>query len=241
MRVALVAAILLVAGCSKKSQDGLPPATEWQTGGGDETAGGLDPRMQPRAVKPPSADPHAGIAGAPPLGEGEGQGEDEDDPQPGGTGGDPHAGVVGAPPIGGGGAATTDVTKMGLSAPDRNRAIDPTHRIRGVLKLDAKAKDRLKVDGAIFVIAKHPDANGQPAGPPLAVDKLTWTKDGMAFELTEAQAMVAGTELTGDVVVMARYDQDSDAMTKQPGDVMGMTRVKVPADNVVLSLDTILQ
>jgi hypothetical protein len=52
--------------------------------------------------------------------------------------------------------------------------------------------------------------------------------------------MVAGTELSGDVVVMARYDQDSDAMTKEPGDVTGQLRVKVPANDVKLSLDTVL-
>jgi hypothetical protein len=231
MRLALLLVAILTAGCSKKTQEGLPPATEWQA---DQA--GMDPNVvKPRAVTPPNGDPHAGVPGAPPIG------AEDDGDEPGNA--DPHAGIVGAPPIAGGGQMppTTDVTKMGLSAPDKSRPIDPTHHISGVLKLDAKAKGMLKPDGAIFVIAKHPGADGQPAGAALAVDKLTWTKDGMAFELTEAQAMVAGTELTGDVIVMARYDQDSDAMTKQPGDVMGMVRVKVPADNVTLSLDTILK
>jgi hypothetical protein len=39
---------------------------------------------------------------------------------------------------------------------------------------------------------------------------------------------------------MARYDQDSDAMSKQPGDVTGQLRVKIPAVNVKLALDTVL-
>ncbi len=223
---------LLTSGCSKKSQEGLPPATEWQSS--DQAAGDV---TKPRAVTPPSSDPHAGMN----LGDMSGGGESDD----------PHAGIPGAPPInpgqsphGGGmgaGDPTVDVTQMGLSAPDKNRPMDPNRRIRGVLKVNTKAKDKLKPAGAIFLIVKRPNADGQPTGAPLAVDKITWTKEGMAFELTEAQAMVAGTELTGDVLVMARYDQDSDAMTKQPGDVMGMTRVKIPADNVVLELDTVLQ
>ncbi|MGE3767954.1 MAG: hypothetical protein AB7L94_37220, partial [Kofleriaceae bacterium] len=62
----------------------------------------------------------------------------------------------------------------------------------------------------------------------------------LAFSLTEAQAMVGGTELVGDVVVTARYDQDSDAISKQPGDITGSTRVTLPADNVTVVLDTIL-
>ena len=32
----------------------------------------------------------------------------------------------------------------------------------------------------------------------------------------------------------------SDAISKQPGDVTGMTKVKIPADNVELKLDTVL-
>ena len=59
--------------------------------------------------------------------------------------------------------------------------------------------------------------------------------------MTEAQAMIAGTQLTGDVVVTARYDQDGDALSKQPGDISGSIRVKIPADNVTLTLDDVLQ
>ena len=36
-------------------------------------------------------------------------------------------------------------------------------------------------------------------------------------------------------------DQDGDAISKQPGDVMGQVKVKVPADNVTLFLDDVLQ
>jgi hypothetical protein len=52
--------------------------------------------------------------------------------------------------------------------------------------------------------------------------------------------MSAGTELTGDVVLMARVDQDEDAGSRQPGDVTGQVRVKVPADKVTVTFDTVL-
>src|SRR5262249_31075212 len=91
--------------------------------------------------------------------------------------------------------------------------------------------------GALFLIAKR-EANGAPSGPPLAVQKLTW-HDGLAFDLTERSAMIAGTELTGDVLVIARFDQDGDALTKQPGDVSGRLRVVVPADAIAIVLDTV--
>jgi hypothetical protein len=217
--------VLALAGCSKKSQDGLPPATEWQAQpGAASSPGAADGELPPPAPPPgmkgaAGGNPHAGAA-------------------MGGDPADPHAGLdmSGNPHEGGG----TDVTKLGLAAPDPNRKIDPSHRVTGVISVDAKAKDKVKPGTAVFLIVKRAGADGAPSGPPLAVDKLTWAADGAPFELTDAQAMVAGTELTGDVVVMARYDQDSDALSKQPGDVTGQIRVTIPADHVKLVLDTVL-
>jgi len=129
---------------------------------------------------------------------------------------------------------------MGLPAPDPQRALDPSHHVGGVIKLAAATKDRASTGGAVFVIAKRADASGQPAGSPLAVQKLTWTDGELAFDLTERQAMIAGTQLTGDVIVSVRYDQDGDALTKQPGDLTGMMRVTIPAEHVEIILDRIL-
>ncbi|MGN6104524.1 MAG: c-type cytochrome biogenesis protein CcmI/CycH [Kofleriaceae bacterium] len=214
-----------LAGCGKKANEGLPPATDWQSG---DSAAGMAQRdpQKPKAASgqgDPHAgfgDPHAGVPGAPPIGGGE----------------DPHAGMGGNPHAGGG----VDVTQLGLQSPDPSRPIDPSRRVKGVLKVHPSAKGKVAAGGAIFLIVKRADANGAPSGPPLAVEKVSWVNDAMPFELTEANAMVAGTELTGDVIVSARYDQDSDAISKQPGDVTGQVRVKVPADKVELVLDTVL-
>ena len=84
------------------------------------------------------------------------------------------------------------------------------------------------------------DEIGEPVGSALAVDKLAWSAEGVPFELTDGQAMIAGTELSGDVIVTARYDQDADAISKQPGDIIGQVRVKIPAEHVKLTLDTVL-
>lgn len=224
MRTVLLATLLAIVAlpaCSKKSQDGLPPAKDWSGGQMAEA----QPQPQPEGARPPNphempgtADQNAMPPGHPPV-------EDQLPPN--------HPPMEGAQPSG------PDVTKMGLSAPDPNRKVDPNRRIRGTLKVDAKVKDRVKAGGAVFLIVKKADASGAPSGPPLAVDKLIYT-DNLRFELTEANAMVAGTELTGDVVISARYDQDSDAISKQPGDVTGTARVKVPAENLELQLDTVL-
>ena len=110
-----------------------------------------------------------------------------------------------------------------------------------MIRLGAKAAGMAQAGGVVFVVVKQADATGAGSGPPLAVDRLTWPPTGdLVFALSEANAMVAGTKLDGDVVVTAHYDQDGEARSKQPGDILGEVRVKVPADNVVLPLDNVL-
>jgi hypothetical protein len=253
-----IVCVSAAAGCSKQAADGLPPATEWQADPGTvpSSQGEAPPSAMMAPRRGPSMGGRSGMSSNPHAG----LNMDGSDPHAGldmggagGAGGDPHAGLnlgdmsdpsnphagldMSQNPHGGG----TDVTKLGLAAPDPDRAIDPTRRVAGLLTVDTKAKDRVKAGTSVFLIVKRAGPDGAPTGSPLAVDKLTWTGGvGVAFELTDAQAMIAGTQLAGDVVVMARYDQDSDALTKEPGDVTGQLRVKIPADNVKLVLDTVL-
>lgn len=233
-----VVAALFAAACSKKSSEGLPPAQEWSanaqgqmqpgTGGMNSLPPAAPPPGMAGGMKNPHGgggdDPHAGL-GIPPAN------------AMGGEGDDPHAGL-GIDPTGGGGG--TDVTKLGLPAPDPNRPIDPSRFVKGVIKIHPKAQGRAKAGIPVFVVVKRADASGSPTGTPLAVEKLTWNNADLAFELTEKNAMVGGTELTGEVVVTVRYDQDSDALTKEAGDITGQAKVTLPADNVQIWLDTIL-
>lgn len=211
-----IAVIAAAVGCSrdKKTQDGLPPAQEWkadETGAMVQMGKGAQPAPPPGMTNPKGSNPH------------------------GGMGNDPHAGL-GIDPVGG----SPDVGTMGLPPPDPNRPIDPTRYVKGTIKIHEKAKGRAKAGIPIFIVVKRADASGSPTGSALAVEKLTWNNADITFELTEKQAMVGGTELTGDVVVTARYDQDGDALSKEAGDIVGQARVKLPADNVQIWLDTIL-
>ncbi|HET7505983.1 MAG TPA: hypothetical protein VFK02_33415 [Kofleriaceae bacterium] len=234
--IGLGAVACLASGCSKKTQDGMSPATDWSASPETAPSAAAGDEM-PHFTPPPgmrmqSNNPHAGVD----------MGGDPSNPHAGvdmaGDPSDPHAGLdMSQNPHAGGG---TDVTKLGLAAPDPDRPIDPTHRIAGTVTVDPKAKDRAKAGTPVFLIVKRAGPDGNPSGPPLAVDKLSWRDGGVPFELTDAQAMVAGTELTGEVIVMARYDQDADALSREPGDITGQVRVKIPAENVKLALDTVL-
>lgn len=230
----LLVGILFLAACGrdKKPVDGLSAKSEEWT---QNSEGMMVQKGLPPAAPPPGmANPHGGGAGMP---------------------GDPHAGLgidpadphagLGIDPVGGGanphGSGGPDVTQMGLPAPDPNRKIDPNRFVKGMIKIHEKARTRAQAGTSLFLVVKRAGADGSPTGAPLAVDKMTWNAAGeLAFTLTEEQAMVGGTELVGDVIVSARYDQDADAITKQPGDITGSARVTLPAENVTIVLDTIL-
>jgi len=236
--LALSLALCAAAACSKKKNEseGLPPAQNWS----GDPSGMAQPAQQPNnphAAADPT-NPHAGVDPSNPHA-GVDMGGDPANPHAGIDMNNPHGGTDPANPHAGMGA---DVSQLGLPPPDPNRPIDPSHHVKGFVKIHPKAKDRVKPGTAVFLIVKRADASGQPTGTPLAVEKLEWgAGDTVPFELTEQQAMIAGTQLTGDVVVIAHYDQDGDAISKQPGDVMGQVKVKIPADNVTLFLDDVLQ
>jgi len=223
--VAMAAVLAAMVGCKKEAGfagEGMPPASDWNA----EQAG-----AEVKPVPQPSAGFHGGGTGF--------HGAAPQQPRDDEEGEAPSGDFQGAPP--------DDDTHRGMAQnelpqlppPVEDRPIDPTHRIAGVIKLGAKAKGKAVAGTTVFIVAKHVDAAGQPTGAPLAVARLTW-KDDLAFELTENNAMIAGTELTGDVIVTAHYDLDSEARTKQPGDILGQVRIKVPAENVKIELDNVL-
>ena len=221
--IAILVTAASIAACSKKHNEGLPPAQQWSA---DQPGVDLpDPSDDPHGMGPHGgtadpSDPHAGV--------------DMANPHAGVDMANPHAGVDMASGAG-------DVGALGLPPPDPNRKIDPTHHIRGVIAVDPKAKAHVADGGIVFLYAQRADAGGQPSGMPIAVAKLTYTGADIPFSLDETQEMTGVTgDLSGDVVVTAHYDQDGEARTKQPGDVTGMLRVQVPADNVKISLDTIV-
>lgn len=222
----VVLAFSATLGCSrdrnKQAAEGLPPASEWKKGAANDL---------PDVAPPPGMQAGHGAGNVDPNDPHAGLGIDVGAMAGGGDGSDPHAGLD----MSGGGANVPP-----LPPPDPNRKIDPNRFVKGTISVHEKAKSRAKLGTAMFVVVKRVDADGQPTGSPLAVDKLTWNGQEVSFELTEEQAMIAGTELTGDVIVQVRYDQDSDASSKQAGDIVGQARVKLPADNVHVVLDTIL-
>ena len=213
MRVVLLAILVASSGgCSKKSSadSDLPVSKDW-TGGDNQL---LDPQQVPGAPAPQTAGPHGDLPEGHPMVDPNGPTTDEN----GGT--EPDQAPQDLPPS---------------PHSDRTGPVDPTLMVRGVLKLDPKVKDRAKAGGILYLSVKKLGPDGKPLKGVLAVDRLTWTKDGAAFDLTDKM----GGDASGDLLLTARIAQDEDAMKTTPGDVIGQLKLRVPADNVQLVLDTV--
>lgn len=221
---ALVCLSLAAGACSKdedKDYRGLPPADTWQApspaAAATGTPGGTD-------------DPHAGLNMNDPH-----AGMDMNNPHAGMDMDNPHADMD----TGDGGV---DVTQLGLQPPDPDRAVDPGRFLKGTIKPSAETKARIPPGAVIFLSVKRADAaTGQPTGASLAVKRVQLAAWPLWFELTEADAMIGGTAFDGDVVITAWSDQDQDAIGKQPGDVQGQVRAKIPAKDLVLVLDKVVE
>lgn len=119
----------------------------------------------------------------------------------------------------------------------RSEGPEPAPLVRGSLNLTDSVKAKVPTGGTIFLIARALLPAGGP-GPVLAAKRLTVGAWPQPFELSASDVMISGMALSGKVVLGARVDQDGDAMTKQAGDVEGISApVEVPASGVVVLLD----
>jgi hypothetical protein len=129
---------------------------------------------------------------------------------------------------------------IGAAAAAPDEKIDPNNVLAGVLRLDDKVKAKVAKGDTVFLVARSATPDGTP-GPILAVKKLSVDAWPLSFRLDGHDAMMVGTKLAGKVVITARVDKDGDAMTKNPGDVTGVSRaLDVPASKVVITLDTVM-
>jgi hypothetical protein len=225
----------LAFGCEKNSSaetEGLPVASDWSAPSpmasdvpGHEAGGHGSHGRDPHAGMDMGGDPHAGMdmGGDPHAGMDMGMG---------GHGGDPHAGMD----MGG------DPRMAMIQPPDPDRPIDESKFLTGTITASRDVADKIKPGAILFISAKPVNpVTGEIIGGPLAAERIDIKSLPIEFKLSERNAMSAGTRLDGDVLIHARVDGDGDAITKEPGDVTGELRAKVPADKLSLVLENVLR
>ena len=128
-----------------------------------------------------------------------------------------------------GGAPTSQGTQPSLSG-----------FIYGQLELDDSVKAKVKAGSVLFVIVRRSAPQGQK-GMMIAATKLSGITTGafpLKYVVKQSDAMM-GAPLVGKVNVSARIDQDGDAISKQPGDIIGSAAkdVMVGVNPVVIKLN----
>lgn len=138
------------------------------------------------------------------------------------------------------GAAPRVVPTVTLAPEAAEPPPDPKTAITGRLTLPEARRGDVGRGDTIFLVAKRPDASGQPVGPPVAVKRLEAATFPLPFVLSQADAMMPGMPWDGAFTITARIDKDGNASTKLRGDVTGIAKkVKVGTKDVAIALDTL--
>jgi len=129
-------------------------------------------------------------------------------------------------------------SSMPTSMPARKGAMPPGHPptgqaaasqpvksggLAGTISLAGAMKERVKKGSVLFIMVRRNEGEGR-RGMMLAAKKIGVSGPEMfpfQYVVTPADVMMQGTALAGPVRVEARVDQDGDAISKQPGDVVG--------------------
>ncbi len=95
--------------------------------------------------------------------------------------------------------------------------------VRGTIALADAVRGDLKAGAVLFIIVRRDEGDAK-RGMLIAAKKVPVTGPDqfpMAYEVTPSDVMMQGTSLAGPVRVEARVDFDGDAISKNPGDLIG--------------------
>jgi cytochrome c-type biogenesis protein CcmH len=107
--------------------------------------------------------------------------------------------------------------------------------LSGTITIDDALKDKVPANATLFIVAR---AEGG-GGPPALVKKVAGVSYPYTFALEAGDVMMQGAPIPDKLVLTARVDQDGDAMSRSPGDLMGMVKVPVErnATGIALTVD----
>jgi hypothetical protein len=115
--------------------------------------------------------------------------------------------------------------------------------VQGTIELGSGLEAKIKPGSVLFIIVRR-DAGEGAKGMLIASQKLP-VGPGMfplRYTITRKDVMMQGTQLAGPVRVDARIDGDGDALSKDPGDIVGAAKgaVSVGTHGVDFTLDQVL-
>lgn len=238
--LALAALALALSGCGKKEEaktaekpaaakkSGTPARAPLQKA---RLVGKVATSQPTKGAMPPGHPPAGGMPpGHPPMGKGMPAGHP---PAGGMPAGHPPAGGMppGHPPAG------------GAAAHGGGGAGGPSGVLQGTIELGSGLEAKVKPNSVLFIVARRDAGPGQK-GMALAAKRMVVGPNSfpLSFLMTGKDVMMQGTAFNGAVRLDARIDQDGDAISKQPGDVVGKAKdvVQVGDKGVKFTLDQTL-
>lgn len=130
--------------------------------------------------------------------------------------------------------------------PPADAAASKAAALSGRIDLERRIADRLEPGATVFVVARTLDAEGRPAGPPVAVLRARGSDLPLAFTLDDGLAMSPMARLSTvppgtQVVVIARVSRSGEA-TARPGDLQGASQpVKPGATGLRVLIDAVVE
>lgn len=130
--------------------------------------------------------------------------------------------------------STIEALRERAAAQQAPPATIEAQRLTGTLNWAPGDDDPPGSSAVLFLFVRPAGAQG---GPPLAVRRMSVGELPSDFEISPADAMIAGTEFPASVIVEARVDLDGNAMTDQPGDWTAQSESVAPGTTgIVLEL-----
>lgn len=110
--------------------------------------------------------------------------------------------------------------------------------VTGTIKVADSLKDKVPATATLFIVGR-PEGMG---GPPAVVKRVAGVTFPYTFTLAEDDAMMKGAPIPEKLTISARYDQDGDAISRTPGDLMGTIKTGAAkgAEGVELVLDEVV-
>ncbi|MFN7642314.1 MAG: c-type cytochrome biogenesis protein CcmI [Burkholderiales bacterium] len=130
--------------------------------------------------------------------------------------------------------------------PSADAAASKAAALSGRIDVERRIADRLEPGATVFVAARTLDAEGRPAGPPVAVLRARGSDLPLAFTLDDGLAMSPMARLStvppgAQVVVIARVSRSGEA-TARPGDLQGASQpVKPGATGLRVLIDAVVE
>jgi len=164
-----------------------------------------------------------------------------------GDGRDPQSGppMAGGAPAAPGGQAGVGPAG-GTAAVPADPAASKAAALRGRIDIERRIADRVDPGATVFVVARTLDAEGRPAGPPVAVLRARGSDLPLEFTLDDALAMSPMARLSAvpagtQVIVLARVSRSGEAAART-GDLQGASQpVKPGATGLRVLIDTVVE